>query len=109
MRIAAGLQDRSGKVNALGQVHDFFLQRGCGRRRFIEGTPADDGRMVIVPIDDFLPLGDNRFLRRFLFVVHTPVRELAPDQIAQFVRPIQETRFEHLLMQPRAVETGGLR
>ncbi len=59
----------------------------------------------------FQPLGDIG-RPRLLVLGHgaktaaAPIRELAPDQVAQAVGMVQEALLEHFLVQPGAVETG---
>ena len=72
----------------------------------IEGTPADDRRMIAIALQDLGPLIDVVGIVLRLKVV-APVGKLTPDQVTQLVRPVEEARLEDFLVQPGAVVTGG--
>ena len=64
--------------------------------------------MVAVAQQHLGPLGDVGGIAVGLVVV-APVGKLAPDQVAELVGPVEESRLENLLVQPRAVVAGGHR
>ena len=64
--------------------------------------------MVAVAQQDFGPFVDEGGIA-FGLVVVAPIGKFAPDQVAELVGPIEEPRLEDLLVQPRAVVTGGHR
>jgi hypothetical protein len=65
--------------------------------------------MVAVALDLGAPLVEDHALARGIVVVRAPARRLAPHEVAELVRPVEEARLEDLLVQPRAVEAGGHR
>ena len=71
---------------------------------FVERTPADDGRMVVVALQKLQPFGEEACPAGGFRQVKTPVAVLAPDDVAELVAVVEEARLKDLLVQSRAVE-----
>ncbi len=100
-----GQEHRAGHVVELG---DPVVQQLV---RLVQRAPADDARVAVVAFDRLEPLADVRRGRLLVVLVGvtdagSPVAELAPDQVPEPVRVVQEPLLEHLLVQARAVEPG---
>ena len=75
---------------------------------FVEGTPTDDGRMVVVSVDFCEPFGNDGEKGSGILFVKTPVREFAPEEVAELVCVIDVSGFKHLHVHTSAVEACRL-
>ena len=110
MRVSARIEERARWVHCAGCCQQGFeagdMLIGAS---FVEWAPANDRRMIAVAADNSAPLVHKTAHRFLLRDIHPPTGELAPEQIAQLVRPVEGARLEDLLVEPRPVEPRGHR
>ena len=102
----AGLQRGPRRVNGLRDVPNHLVEFPDIPGIFVERTPADDGRMIPVTHQDLGPFIDDGCVT-FPLVVVAGVGIFTPDQVAEFVGPVEEARLENFLVQARAVVAAG--
>ena len=134
VRIAGDIENGAGEVRGLRRheqsTHDVVVIGDAlihAAQRFIERTPADNARVVVIAHERFHPLREKGRgvitavviaaahhcavvvfppAAHRLHAAETPVAELAPDKITEPVGVIEEAFLKHLLVQARAVEAG---
>ena len=112
MEVAARIDARARGVELLRHAVDHGQQAvelaaAFAVPRLVERAPADNGRVVEIAAHGVKPFAEEGFQCGRIAVIEAPVCHLAPGQIAEAVAVVEEARFKHLLVQARAVETGG--
>ena len=108
MAVAGGVDTGAAGIIVLGGLpngpQDPLVLQVVG---LVEGTPADDGRMIYIPLDDLHPLRQEVGQTLGTGDIQAPTGMFAPDQVTQLVRPVQEPLLKYFLVETGAVKTYG--
>ena len=106
MDIAAGVDDRARAVQGfrdrVDRGENLAVLADVG---FVERAPADDRWVADVSVKGFQPFRQKALQTRRTADIQAPTGMLAPDQVAQPVRPVQEAFLKDFLVQPCPVES----
>ena len=92
--------------------HGIFLSpaRSLKRhvKRFIEGTPANNGRMIKISRQSFHPLRQKARKPFCSRNVQTPIATFTPYHISQTIGMVQHSLFKHFYVRACSIETKSL-
>ncbi len=109
MKVPAGIDDRPGWIHGFCNLpgdakHLVILPGSVFVPGLVEWTPADDGRVIVIPFHSLHPFRQKAFQSHGSGNVQPPACGLSPDQISHLIRPIQIFRLKNLLMKPCSVK-----